>query len=320
MSKRSIVCFFLALLIGRDSAAQEIIRLWDGQPRPYYKINSVEEREGPCWKVTCVFDVTDPTLTVYRASGKNSGRAVIVLPGGGYEAEAIYHEGYDVARALSGMGITAAVLKYRLPHPETSDSPERVPLSDVRRAIQLLRSRSETYGIHTGKVGFMGFSAGGHLATAASVWKAEQPEQEPDFSALIYGVSQLTTENREWLEKSLYFRKLTEAEVRQNTTLERLSGETPPRLPGARNGRHGVPLHRIHPVRRSAVSTGRRGGDASVREGRSRLRSGPRWRRHVPVDRAGGALDQATLSAALRGSSTSTISRRGSAGYPAAPT
>lgn len=228
MSKRSIVCFFLALFIGRDSAAQEIIRLWDGRPRPYYKTNSVEEREGPCWKVTCVFGVTDPTLTVYRASGKNSGRAVIVLPGGGYEAEAIYHEGYDVARALSGMGIIAAVLKYRLPDPETSDSPERVPLSDVRRAIQLLRSRSETYGIHTGKVGLMGFSAGSHLATAASVWKAEQPEQKPDFSALIYGVSQLTTENREWLEKSLYFRKLTEAEVRQNTTLERVSGETPP--------------------------------------------------------------------------------------------
>ena len=228
MSKRCVACLFLMLSLSYASAAQEIIALWDGQPRPYYKANSVEEYEKACWEVTCVYGVTNPSLSVYRAAGKNSGRAVIVLPGGGYEAEAIYHEGYDVAKALSRMGITAAVLKYRLPDPETSDRPERVPLSDVRGAIQLMRSHSETYGIHAGKVGLMGFSAGGHLATVASVWEAEEPEQRPDFSALIYGVSQLTKSNREWLEKSLYHRKLTEAEVRQNTLLERVSAKTPP--------------------------------------------------------------------------------------------
>jgi acetyl esterase/lipase len=228
MSKRYIACFLLTLSLGQVSAAQEVIEIWDGQPKPYSKANSVEEHEDSCWKTTCVYGVTEPSLTVYRASGKNSGRAVIVLPGGGYEAEAIYHEGYDVAKALSRAGITAAVLKYRLPDPRISDHPERVPLSDVRRAIQLLRSRSEAYDLHSGKVGLMGFSAGSHLATVASVWPAEQPEQEPDFSALIYGVSRLTKENREWLEKSLYHRELTDAEVEQNTLLERVSAETPP--------------------------------------------------------------------------------------------
>jgi acetyl esterase/lipase len=221
-------CFFLTLALIHPSTAQETIELWDGESKPYDKANSVKEYEDSCWEVKCVYGVTDPSLTVYRATEKNSGRAIIVLPGGGYEAEAIYHEGYDVAAALSRAGITAAVLKYRLPNPETSDSPERVPLADVRRAIQLMRSRSEDYGIHTGKVGLMGFSAGSHLATVAGLWDAEEPQQRPDFSALIYGVSRLTEENREWLEKSLYHRKLTKAEVRQNTLLEQVSVRTPP--------------------------------------------------------------------------------------------
>jgi acetyl esterase/lipase len=228
MLMRTIVFSLLTLLLSCHGAAQEVIRLWDGQPKPYAKTNSVEEYEASCWKTTCVYGVTEPSLTVYRASGKNSGRAVIVLPGGGYEAEAIYHEGYDVARALSRAGITAAVLKYRLPDPRISDHPERVPLSDVRRAIQLLRSRSETYNIQADKVGLMGFSAGSHLATVASLWPVEEPQQKPDFSALIYGVSRLTKENREWLEKSLYHRELTDAEVEQNTLLERISSEAPP--------------------------------------------------------------------------------------------
>jgi acetyl esterase/lipase len=92
----------------------------------------------------------------------------------------------------------------------------------------LLGSRGEAYGIHANKVGLMGFSAGSHLATVASVWIAEEPQQRPDFSALIYGVSHLSVENREWLEKTLYHRKLTEAEIKKNTLLEHVSADTPP--------------------------------------------------------------------------------------------
>lgn len=228
MFKISIAFFSLILFFGQASAAQEIIDLWEGESMPYAKANRVEEYEDACWEARCVYQVTDPTLTVYRAEGKNSGKAVIVLPGGGYEAEAIHHEGYDVAAALSRVGITAAVLKYRLPDPETSDRPEQVPLSDVRRAIELLRSRSERYDLHAGEVGLMGFSAGSHLATVASLWDVEKPEQRPDFSALIYGVTRLTDDNRKWLEKSLYHRKLSEAEIRQNTLLEQVSAKTPP--------------------------------------------------------------------------------------------
>ncbi len=228
MSIRSIACFFLTLSLSHYSTAQEVIELWDGQSKPYDKTNSVVEYEDSCWQVTCVYGVTDPSLTVYRATGKNSGKAIIILPGGGYETEAIYHEDHDVAMVLSRAGITAAVLKYRLPNPETSDSPERVPLADVQRAIQLLRNRSETYNIHANKAGLMGFSAGSHLATVAGLWDAEEPQQRPDFSALIYGVSRLTAENRKWLEESLYHRKLTEAEIQQNTLLEQVSARTPP--------------------------------------------------------------------------------------------
>lgn len=271
MSRRSIACFFLTLSLSHYSTAQEIIDLWDGQSKPYDKTNSVKEYEDSCWQVTCVYGVTDPSLTVYRATGKNSGRAIIILPGGGYEAEAIYHEGHDVAAALSRAGITAAVLKYRLPNPKTSDSPELVPLADVRRAIQLLRDRSETYDIHTNKVGLMVFSAGSHLATVASVWDAEKPEQRPDFSALIYGVSRLTAENRKWLEESLYHRSGNPAKHATRTGL----GSNAPRLPGTRARRHRMPLHGVDPVCRSSVSTGRQGRDASISQRRPRFWPGP---------------------------------------------
>ena len=176
----------------------------------------------------CVFDVTEPTLTIYRAKGENSGKAVIVLPGGGYSVEAIYHEGYDVAKALADRGITGIVLKYRLPNPQSSDQPWLVPLTDTRKALKLVREMSAKYGIDKDQLGVVGFSAGSHLATVACLWESEDIEEHPNFSGLIYGVTNLNEVNKKWLEESLYFRKMTMEEVTQNTLLELVSKNTPP--------------------------------------------------------------------------------------------
>jgi acetyl esterase/lipase len=224
-----IIGAVLVLFICGESEAQDVFKIWDGQEIPYYKENNLKEYEKvSSFDVVCAYDVTEPTLTVYRAEGENSRRAVILLPGGGYELVAIYHEGHDLAKVLAKQGITTAVLKYRLPKTESSDQPHLVPLADTRRALKLLREHSKKYGFEKDKLGVMGFSAGSHLATVASLWKSDDEEENPNFSGLIYGVTDLNAENRKWLEESLYHRKLTDEEVAQNTLLDLVSKDTPP--------------------------------------------------------------------------------------------
>ncbi len=172
--------------------------------------------------------MTEPVLTLYKAKGDPIGKAVIVLPGGGYETEAIQHEGHDVAKAFAERGITAGVLKYRLPNPASSTAPHLTPLSDVRRAVEVVSASLLADGHKSPQVGVFGFSAGSHLATAASLQISEAAGQNPDFSGLIYGVTRLNQENRKWLEQTLFHPAMTPEEVAQNTFLERVSLSTPP--------------------------------------------------------------------------------------------
>ena len=209
-------------------SSKTIYTLWDGQPIPFLKANDLKEYEDIVWGTRCVFNITDPTLTVYKADGENSAKAVVILPGGGYNLVALYHEGHNLAKVLAQAGITAAVLKYRLPNPESSDQPQRVPLADARQALKVLRSMSDRYGFEKHQVGVLGFSAGGHLAAAASLWEAEDESEPPSFSALIYGLTHLSEANQRWLEESLYFRKLTDTEAAQNQLLNFVHEGTPP--------------------------------------------------------------------------------------------
>ncbi len=114
------------------------------------------------------------------------------------------------------------------PNLESSDEPEKVPLADARQAMKILRSKSAEYGFMVDHVGVMGFSAGSHLATVASLWKSKDGAENPDFSALIYGVTNLTKANIDWLEKDLYHRKMTRKELRQNRLLDLVTKDSPP--------------------------------------------------------------------------------------------
>jgi acetyl esterase/lipase len=224
-----IIATLLFLILCNNNHAQDVYHLWKGLKKPYYKENDLKEHEKvSSFNVVCAYDVTEPTLTVYKAAGDNSGKAVILLPGGGYSLVALYHEGHDLAKILAKHGVTTGVLKYRLPKTESSDQPHLVPLSDTRRALKLLRSHSEKYAFDKGMLGLMGFSAGSHLATVASLWKSDDEEENPNFSGLIYGVTNLSPENRKWLEESLYHRQFTDAEVVQNTLTNLVSEDTPP--------------------------------------------------------------------------------------------
>jgi len=221
-----LISALLLVLVSHVVGAEEVIDLWQGDP-PYSKPNTLEEYVKESWGVPCVYNVTHPTLTIHAARGKNSGRAIVILPGGSYVLESFVAEGSEIAEYLSAHGITAAVLKYRLPLAEASDQPHLLPLTDARRAISLLKSMADTYGIYRSRVGVMGFSAGGHLATATSVLRSEKEDENPDFSALVYPVTTLVPEFQKWLEEDLFHRPMTEEEKRQYSLVENVTAATP---------------------------------------------------------------------------------------------
>jgi len=214
------LCLFCTVIV----SSQDHYALWSEGEMPYSRENSIVEYEKESWGALCVFNVTVPELIVYPAKSKNSGHSVIICPGGGYTVEAIYHEGHNIARVLSDKGITAAVLKYRLPLKEASDKPHLLPITDLQRALQMMREMSQSYGFKTDRLGVMGFSAGAHLSAFAS----SKDTQRPDFALLIYGCPRLNEENVNWLEKDLYHRKMTEAEFEENNLIERVNQNTPP--------------------------------------------------------------------------------------------
>jgi acetyl esterase/lipase len=226
--KLYVIVFISCFLHLQSLNAQSIIPLWEAGQKPFYKENDLKEYEGEAFGTKVVYNVLDPTLTIFKAKRKNTGIAVVICPGGGYSLEAIYHEGYDVARALAKKGITGVVLKYRLPNPKSSDQPEKVPLADARRALKLLRQQAGQFGIDTAKVGIMGFSAGSHLATMTSLWRSDDPNENPNFSVLVYGVTDDKPGNFKWLEESLYHRPMTKEELKMNKFLDLVNEQTPP--------------------------------------------------------------------------------------------
>jgi acetyl esterase/lipase len=141
-------------------------------------------------------------MTLYLPKAHNTHAAILVLPGGGYEALAMDLEGTEICNWVTRLGMTCILLKYRVPQawrhgPNHVEHPPKVqlPLQDAQRAIGLLRSRAASYDINPRKIGVMGFSAGGHLAAAISnaetrtyepLDDADRASSRPDFAILLY--------------------------------------------------------------------------------------------------------------------------------------
>jgi len=151
--------------------------------------------------VVGVFNVTRPTMTVYSPQENNTGAAVVVFPGGGYQGLAIDFEGTEVCDWLTPKGITCVLLKYRVtdvgPYPKSGPYPESpMALEDAQRTMGLLRLHAAEWHIDPHKIGVLGFSAGGHLSAAISthfakrlypaVDAADKESCRPDFAVAIY--------------------------------------------------------------------------------------------------------------------------------------
>ena len=152
-------------------------------------------------QVIGVNNVTRPTITVYAPTGKNTGVAVVVFPGGGYQTLAIDLEGTEACDWLTSRGITCILLKYRVtnvgPYPKSGPYPESPgALQDAQRTMGLVRSHAAEWHIDPHKVGVLGFSAGGHLVAAisnhfdqriyAAVDATDKESCRPDFGVAIY--------------------------------------------------------------------------------------------------------------------------------------
>ena len=174
------------------------LRLWNGEA-PGEKGDIGKEALLPprsSKPVQRLSNVTDPTISLYKpAANKATGAAVLVCPGGGYNILAMDLEGTEVADWLNSIGVTAILLKYRVPRRKNLPK-HQAPLQDAQRAMSLVRANAKQWGIDPQRIGILGFSAGGHLSAATSTnfdRRHYEPIDEhdklscrPDFMVLIY--------------------------------------------------------------------------------------------------------------------------------------
>lgn len=206
---RIALLVLLACPLASFAAEPLVLDVWPGTP-PGDVEGIGEEANQPPKKgenppIIRTTNVTKPQLYVYPAPKEtHTGAAVVVCPGGGYNILAWNHEGTEVAEWLNSLGITACVLKYRVPRRKGLEKHE-VPLKDAQRAMSLVRSMVDDWDIDSNRIGILGFSAGGHLAATASTnydrrgyEKVDSVDEEscrPDFSVLIYPAYLMNAEN-----------------------------------------------------------------------------------------------------------------------------
>ena len=218
----------------------EEIELWPGVPPGAPSALPTEEliETGNALRHSrLVKGIARPRMKVFRPSRPN-GAALLVTPGGGYSVIVVDVEGYDVGPWLSQRGWTVFVLYYRLPG-EGWANRANVPLADAQRAMRLIRSRAAQYGFDTGKVGAMGFSAGGHvcadLATrhAARVYDpvdtADRLSARPALAAPIYAVQSMVLPLAHEGSRDMLLGQNPSAEVqRAHSPSLNVTAETPP--------------------------------------------------------------------------------------------
>lgn len=166
---------------------------------PNSKTTGTKEKNKKESGITLISNVQDPNISVFLPSKRfATGQAIVICPGGGYWVEAYDLEGTDIAKYLNSIGVAAVVLKYRLPTSGNTIEPNKAPLIDAQQAMRMVRANARNWNIEPDKIGIMGFSAGGHLASTlgthfdngnkVSKDSIEQQSCRPDFMVLMYPV------------------------------------------------------------------------------------------------------------------------------------
>jgi acetyl esterase/lipase len=203
ISRFILLC--LALLLPRTihAAQPEVLNLWPGDAPgeavklpPEGDVSKASDRPVAGKPVLRLGNISKPTLSIYRPPAeKNCGTAVLVCPGGGYNIVATDLEGTEICEWFNSLGVTAGLLKYRVPRRQGLEK-HAAPLQDAQRSMSLLRQRAKELGFDAGRIGVIGFSAGGHLAASLTSSAAQRTYPiadaadtnscRPNFALLIY--------------------------------------------------------------------------------------------------------------------------------------
>ena len=200
MINKKVLIFFIFLV--KFSNAQQVIPLYSGKiPNSKISINE-EQITANALVDTVTRNVSIPTLTIFLPlKNLSKGSAVIICPGGGYGGLLTKREGTDVARTFAKLGVAAFVLKYRLPDDRIMEDKSIGPLQDALQALKMVRQNALKWSIDTSKIGIMGFSAGGHLASSAGthydaqiIENTENIDLRPSFMVLVNPVVSFSNE------------------------------------------------------------------------------------------------------------------------------
>jgi acetyl esterase/lipase len=185
---RVAILLALASLVSATSASQGVaetitLDLWPGgAPEQAGFVPEAEQETIKDDGLKRLSHVSRPTMTVYKPSQSN-GTAILICPGGGYQGLAIEHEGTQVAEYMNTLGVTGIVLKYRVPRRDP-EKPHEAPMADAIQALKLIQTQAVELGIKPGRVGMLGFSAGGNLCVITALHAP--PTLCPNFIIPIY--------------------------------------------------------------------------------------------------------------------------------------
>jgi acetyl esterase/lipase len=216
-----------------------LMQLAFAQYNPLYKkipnyIDAPDEESSAIDGVLRISKVSIPGYAFFSAGNDDPKPCVIICPGGGYRILASEHEGTDVAKYFNSIGIHALVLKYRIPSDDHQPDKKMAPLQDAQRAVQLVREHAKDWKVDPDKVGIMGFSAGGHLASSLAVHYDDIKIKEnnkisvrPDFQILGYPVISFSKFSHVGSRKNLLGKDSTESMMNYFSNEMHVNSNTP---------------------------------------------------------------------------------------------
>jgi acetyl esterase/lipase len=237
MMMKKLSLTFVFILVIKCLSAQEIINLYpDKVPNSKFSADYKEKADTAANGTIRVGKVSKPQLIAYYPEKEiANGTAVIICPGGGYSILSISHEGSLIAKKLNSIGITAFILKYRLPSDAIMENKSIGPLQDAQQAMKMVRENASKFNIDSTKIGIMGFSAGGHLAsTLGTHFKTsliDNPKNislRPDFMVLLYPVVTMNDLTHAGSKRNLLGLTPTAELIKLYSNELQVSIETPP--------------------------------------------------------------------------------------------
>jgi acetyl esterase/lipase len=235
--KRQFLLLFFLLNATSQCMYSQIIRPLYNDTIPNSKPTTDEEEKEYHNNITIIKKVSRPTLTIFLPPpNKATGAVVIICPGGGYWVVAENIEGTEVAKEFNKIGVAAVVLKYRIPNDAWMINREIGPLQDAQQAIKIVRDSAAEWNINPNRIGIMGFSSGGHLASTAGthfnksyIPNSSNTSLRPDFMILIYAVISFTHSiGHAGSAEQLLGKNPSEEKINEYSNEMQVSSATPP--------------------------------------------------------------------------------------------